>query len=164
RLVVSGIGDLPFGLMLSTVSIFAAPRPYQATDGRDLNTDNNFGDDFVGGIAHRVIRPVAAWNNMYRTVDLRLAKVVPVGGARPRRAWRRPAVRAGRCARATTHGDGSSQRARHIACDLWPRPFPYAPPCACNTSSDRAWPPAQPSRATRTQDRACLSSRPLGPT
>ena len=80
--MLSEIGDLPFGLTLSTVSIFAAPRPYVATDGRDLNTDNNFGDDFAGGIAHRVIRPVAAWNNMYRTVDLRLAKVVPVGGAR----------------------------------------------------------------------------------
>jgi hypothetical protein len=82
RLVLSGIGELPFGLTLSTVSIFAAPRPYIATDGRDLNTDNNFADDFAPDSAHRVIRPVAAWNNMYRTVDLRLAKVVPVGGAR----------------------------------------------------------------------------------
>ena len=74
RLVLSGIGDLPFGLTLSTVSIFAAPRPYVATDGRDLNSDNNFADDFAPDSAHRVIRPVAAWNNMYRTVDLRLAK------------------------------------------------------------------------------------------
>jgi hypothetical protein len=82
RLVLSGIGDLPFGLTLSTVSIFAAPRPYAATDGRDLNHDNNFADDFASDSAHRVIRPVAAWNNMYRTVDVRLAKVVPVGGAR----------------------------------------------------------------------------------
>ncbi len=82
RLVLSGIGDLPFGLTLSTVSIFAAPRPYVATDGRDLNHDNNFADDFAPDSAHRVIRPVAAWNNLYRTVDLRLAKVVPVGGAR----------------------------------------------------------------------------------
>src|SRR2546430_7591641 len=54
-------------------------RPYAATDGRDLNHDNNFADDFASDSAHRVIRPVAAWNNMYRTVDVRLAKVVPVG-------------------------------------------------------------------------------------
>jgi len=82
RVVFSAIGDLPFGLKLSTVSIFAAPRPYVATTGVDANHDNNFNDDFVGGIENRIIRPVAAWNNMYRTVDLRLAKGVPVGGVR----------------------------------------------------------------------------------
>jgi hypothetical protein len=36
----------------------------------------------VGDSAHRVIRPPTSWNNMYRTVDLRLAKGVPVGGVR----------------------------------------------------------------------------------
>jgi hypothetical protein len=82
RLVLSEIGDLPFDLKLSTVAIFAAPRPYVATVGQDLNHDNNFTDDFVGDSANRVIRPVASWNNMYRTVDLRLAKSVPIGGAR----------------------------------------------------------------------------------
>jgi hypothetical protein len=82
RLVFSAIGDLPFGLKLSTVSIFAAPRPYVATVGQDLNFDSNVTDDFVGGPGNRIIRPVAAWDNMYRTVDLRLAKGVSVGGAR----------------------------------------------------------------------------------
>ena len=82
RLVLSGIGDLPLGLRLSTVAIFAAPRPYVATFGADSNFDNNLADDFVGGKANRTIRPVAAWNNTYRTLDLRLAKSVPLGGER----------------------------------------------------------------------------------
>ena len=82
RLVLSQIGDLPYGLKLSAVAIFAAPRPYVATVGPDRNNDGNTADDFVGDSANRVIRPVAAWNNMYRTVDLRLAKGVAVGGAR----------------------------------------------------------------------------------
>ncbi|HXL35546.1 MAG TPA: hypothetical protein VN953_11520, partial [Gemmatimonadales bacterium] len=82
RLVLSEIGDLPFGLKLSTVAIFAAPRPYVATLGQDRNHDSNVADDFLADSAHRVIRPVAAWNNLYRTVDLRLAKGVSIGGAR----------------------------------------------------------------------------------
>jgi hypothetical protein len=82
RLVFSGIGDLPFGLKLSTVAICAAPRPYAATVGTDRNHDGNVADDFVGDSAHRVIRPPASWKDLYRTVDLRLAKVVSVGGDR----------------------------------------------------------------------------------
>jgi len=80
RLVLSEIGDLPFGLKLSTVAIFAAPRPYVATVGTDVNHDGSLADDFAGDSAHRVIRPPTSWNNMYRTVDLRLAKSVAVGG------------------------------------------------------------------------------------
>jgi len=82
RLVLSGIGDLPLGLKVSAVTIFAAPRPYVATVGQDKNHDSNVADDFVNDSAHRVIRPPASWNNMYRTVDLRLAKGVAVGGDR----------------------------------------------------------------------------------
>jgi hypothetical protein len=82
RFVFSGIGDLPFGLKLSTVAIFAAPHPYVATVGQDVNHDTNVTDDFVGGNGSRTIRPVASWNNMYRTLDLRLAKSLPVGGDR----------------------------------------------------------------------------------
>src|SRR5207247_4587204 len=82
RLVLSEIGDLAWGLKLSTVAIFAAPRPYAATLGQDRNHDSNVADDFLADSAHRVIRPVAAWNNLYRTVDLRLGKGVSIGGAR----------------------------------------------------------------------------------
>src|SRR5256886_14333988 len=72
----------PYGPKLSAVAIFAAPRPYVATVGPDRNHDSNVADDFVGDSANRVIRPVASWNNMYRTLDVRLAKGVPVGRAR----------------------------------------------------------------------------------
>jgi outer membrane receptor protein involved in Fe transport len=74
RLVLSGIGDLPLGFRLSGVGIFATPRPYVATVGQDLNSDNNFDNDFIGGVGGRVIRPASDWEDMYRTVDLRLAR------------------------------------------------------------------------------------------
>jgi hypothetical protein len=69
-------------LACASVAIFAAPRPYVATVGPDRNNDGNVADDFVGDSANRVIRPPTSWNNIYRTVDLRLAKGVPVGGVR----------------------------------------------------------------------------------
>jgi Carboxypeptidase regulatory-like domain/TonB dependent receptor len=80
RLVLSGIGELPWGIRLSGVGIFAAPRPYVATVGQDLNFNNNFADDFVGGNGNRIRRPATSWENMYRTFDLRIAKGLPVGG------------------------------------------------------------------------------------
>lgn len=82
RFVLSGVGDLPYGFRLSTVTILATPRPYQATVGQDLNKDNNFGNDFIGGNGSRVIRPESSWDNMYRTVDVRLAKGFSIGGPR----------------------------------------------------------------------------------
>jgi outer membrane receptor protein involved in Fe transport len=82
RLVLSGVGDLPFGLRLSMVGIYATPRPYVATDGRDLNGDTNFTNDFLDGKASRVRTPDGGWENAYRTVDLRLAKSVSMGGDR----------------------------------------------------------------------------------
>ncbi|MGH7577660.1 MAG: hypothetical protein ACREM1_21375 [Longimicrobiales bacterium] len=82
RTVLSGIGELPYGLTLSTVAIFAAPRPYVGTVGRDVNFNNNFSDDFIGGPDDRIIRPEASWENLYRTVDMRLAKHFPLGGGR----------------------------------------------------------------------------------
>jgi hypothetical protein len=82
RFVFSGIGDLPLGLRLSSVAIFAAPRPFVATVGQDLNFNNNFADDFIGGTGGRILRPDAKWENLYRTVDVRLAKAVSLGGRR----------------------------------------------------------------------------------
>lgn len=79
RTVFSGIGDLPFGLKLSGVAILATPRPYVATVGQDLNRDNNFTNDFVGGLGSRVIRPESSWENMYKTVDVRLSKAFAFG-------------------------------------------------------------------------------------
>lgn len=82
RVVLSGIGDLPYGFTLSGVAIFAAPRPYVATVGQDLNNNNSVADDFIGGPGNRVIRPEANWDNLYRTVDVRLAKHFPLGEGR----------------------------------------------------------------------------------
>jgi hypothetical protein len=82
RAVLSGVGDLPYGLKLSGVFIVATPRPFQATDGRDLNGDTNFTNDFLNGKASRTIRPDNSWDNMYRTFDLRLTKAIPMGGER----------------------------------------------------------------------------------
>jgi hypothetical protein len=82
RAVLSGVGDLPFDFKLSGVFIVATPRPFVATDGRDLNGDTNFTNDFLNGKAQRTIRPESSWENMYRTFDLRLTKSVNLGGDR----------------------------------------------------------------------------------
>lgn len=82
RLALSGIRDLPFGLKLSSVFILATPRPFVATDGRDVNGDTNFSNDFLNGKGERTIRPDNKWENMYRTLDLRLAKAINLGGGR----------------------------------------------------------------------------------
>lgn len=79
RFVLSGIADLPFDFTFSTVAIFAAPRPYVGTTGTDDNKNNNFNDDFIGGPGNRIIRPNASWENMYRTVDVRLARHFQLG-------------------------------------------------------------------------------------
>ncbi|HEY9515757.1 MAG TPA: carboxypeptidase regulatory-like domain-containing protein [Gemmatimonadaceae bacterium] len=82
RVVLSGIGDLPYDFKLSAVAILATPRPYVATVGQDVNHDNNFNDDFVGGNGNRTVTPATNWENMYRTVDLRLTKSFSMGGER----------------------------------------------------------------------------------
>ena len=48
-------------------------RPVAVTDGRDLNSDNVFTDDFPNGGQRTVTLP-NRWKNWYRTVDLRLAR------------------------------------------------------------------------------------------
>ncbi len=76
RFVLSGFTELPFGVRLSTVTTVASPRPYRTTDGRDLNKNNFFDDDFIDGKRYRV--PDDAWRFWYRAVDLRLTKVISV--------------------------------------------------------------------------------------
>ncbi|MBX6364074.1 MAG: TonB-dependent receptor [Gemmatimonadetes bacterium] len=82
RDVLSGIVSLPYDLKVSAVAIVAAPRPYVAILGQDLNHDNVTSNDFLNGKDHRVVRPKASWENLYRTVDLRLSKGVSLGGSR----------------------------------------------------------------------------------
>ncbi|MGQ0814261.1 MAG: carboxypeptidase regulatory-like domain-containing protein [Gemmatimonadota bacterium] len=81
RVVLSGVGDLPYGFKLSGVFIVATPRPYVAILGQDTNGDLNFNNDFLNGKAERTITPDKSWENMYRTFDLRLAKQLALGGS-----------------------------------------------------------------------------------
>ena len=77
RFLLSGMATLPFGLRLSTITTLASPRPYKATDGRDMNRNNFLEDDFIDGKRYRV--PENSWKNWYRVVDLRLAKAIGLG-------------------------------------------------------------------------------------
>jgi hypothetical protein len=82
RVVLSGIGELPYGFKLSTVAIFASPRPYVATAGQDLYHTNRLDVGFLGGKGARTTTPDIRWGNLYRTVDMRLSKGFPLGGER----------------------------------------------------------------------------------
>jgi hypothetical protein len=86
RLVVSEVSPIPFGFMLSSIATFASPRPYITIDGRDINLDNITGDDYLGGTTTtsgiRTTRPANAWENWYRTVDLRLARPLFINGGK----------------------------------------------------------------------------------
>jgi hypothetical protein len=77
RFLLSGMATLPFGLRLSTITTLASPRPYKATDGRDMNRNNFLEDDFIDGKRYQV--PENSWKNWYRVVDLRLAKSIGLG-------------------------------------------------------------------------------------
>ncbi|MEP6730214.1 MAG: hypothetical protein ABJE10_06240 [bacterium] len=62
------------------------PRPFGATDGRDVNLDNVTGDDYLGGTLTssgiRTMRPANTWDNWYRTVDLRLVRALYSSGGK----------------------------------------------------------------------------------
>jgi hypothetical protein len=79
RAVLSGLTRLPLGIQFSGIATVASPRPFAVTDGRDLNNNNVFFDDFPGGI--RTKRPDGAWKNWYRTVDIRLQRSLFTRGA-----------------------------------------------------------------------------------
>ena len=80
RVVLSGITTLPFGFQFSGIGIFASPRPFGVTDGRDLNNSGLTTDDWPNG--ERVQDTEGGWENMYRTVDLRLARNFTIGTTR----------------------------------------------------------------------------------
>ena len=80
RAVLSTVTPIPFGFTFSAIGTVASPRPVAVTDGRDLNANNVFFDDFPAG--ERTVRPSNAWRNWYRTVDLRLARPIVTAGSR----------------------------------------------------------------------------------
>ena len=75
RVVLSGYTSVPFAVDLSWLAIVASPRPFLVTAGRDVNQNNTPSDDWPGGI--RTLRR-HGWSNAYRTVDLRLARSLPM--------------------------------------------------------------------------------------
>jgi hypothetical protein len=79
RLVLTGIGPLPYGFQLSTIATIASPRPYVATVGNDPNRNNTTADDFIG--TERVKDPPNGFNYWYKTVDVRLQKKVSMRGS-----------------------------------------------------------------------------------
>jgi hypothetical protein len=80
RAALSFIAPLPYAFQLSGVAILATPTPFNVTLGRDLNNNQILTDDWPDGI--RTMRPDGSWEHMYRTVDLRLTKSLPVAMGR----------------------------------------------------------------------------------
>jgi hypothetical protein len=80
RVVLSGIYPLPWGFQFSGIGIFASPHPFAVTDGRDLNNSGLFTDDWPNG--QRVQDTAGGWDNMYKTVDFRLARNFTIGTTR----------------------------------------------------------------------------------
>jgi hypothetical protein len=80
RVVFSGLAPLPFGFQFSGVAIFASPHPFAVTDGRDVNNSGLTTDDWPNG--QRVQNTDGGWENMYRTVDFRLARNFSIGSSR----------------------------------------------------------------------------------
>jgi hypothetical protein len=81
RVVLSETTPIPWRFTLSTITTLASPRPIAVTDGRDLNADNVFFDDFPNG-GRRTIAESNSWKNWYRTVDVRLARPLFSSGGR----------------------------------------------------------------------------------
>ena len=76
RVVLSGMTPLPFGFEFSGVAIVASPSRFVATFGPDSNHTGIFNDDFVNP-NERAIRPDGGWSTWYKTVDMRLEKLLP---------------------------------------------------------------------------------------
>jgi hypothetical protein len=77
RLVLSGATQIPLGLELSGIAVIASPRPFLVITGTDANLNGTTADDWPAG--HRTAYR-GGWNYWYRTLDLRLAKSIHVGG------------------------------------------------------------------------------------
>lgn len=80
RVVLSGIYPLPWGFQFSGIGIFASPHPFAVLDGRDVNRSGLTTDDWPNG--QRVQDTEGGWENMYKTVDFRLARNFSLGTTR----------------------------------------------------------------------------------
>jgi hypothetical protein len=68
------------GFQPAGIGIVASPRPFAVTDGRDVNNSGLTTDDWPNG--ERIQRTDGGWDDMYRTIDLRLARNFTIGTTR----------------------------------------------------------------------------------
>jgi hypothetical protein len=78
RFTLNGIYNLPYGFRISGFATIASPTPLNATDGRDLNQDGSFDNDYLGGQPFNY-RP-SGFDEWYRKIDLRLSKSITYRG------------------------------------------------------------------------------------
>lgn len=73
RFVLNWVINLPFEFQVSGIATLASPAAYSVIDGRDLNDNNFFGDDWIGGMRTKVNdwRKIRNW---YKMVDFRISK------------------------------------------------------------------------------------------
>ena len=76
RFALNGIYNLPWGFQVSGFATIASPTPLNATDGRDLNQDGSFDNDFFREQPFN-FRP-SGFDAWYRKVDLRVSKRVTI--------------------------------------------------------------------------------------
>jgi hypothetical protein len=78
RFVLNWIINLPFDFQFSGIATFASPRPINVIDGRDLNDNNFFDDDWPGDVRTKPLdwRKIRYW---YKLVDMRLTKFLNLG-------------------------------------------------------------------------------------
>lgn len=64
---------MPYQFQISGITTLASPVAYSVMDGRDLNDNNYFGDDWIGGMRTKVNdwRKIRNW---YKMFDLRISK------------------------------------------------------------------------------------------
>ena len=79
RFTINGIYNLPWGFRVSGFATLASPTPFDATDGRDLNGDGSFDNDFFGGEPFN-FRP-DGFEDWYRKIDLRVTKAISLRGS-----------------------------------------------------------------------------------
>ncbi len=76
-MVLSGTYLLPLDFKLSGLLTVASPKPFDVTDGRDLNDDNVLNDDFVNGQRNQFpsYNSIRFW---YKMFDIRVSKVFTI--------------------------------------------------------------------------------------
>lgn len=76
RLTAAGIFRLPYGLQASCIVALASGRPYNVYTGNDANRNGDLTDDQPSGVGRNSER-----GRGYASVDVRLGKTFPLGGA-----------------------------------------------------------------------------------